>query len=244
MKLLVTATFLIATPALAQTQPATSRPFRVLANVSYNTTSRTFDERSTFAAFLEEGSTSRAYEGGTGLGFELGAIYNFTPAFGVLGRFEVLTAEHDASYDVNAPHPLYFNQPRSASDETAALEYNEQSLDVDAVYTLSSGAFVVDVFGGATLFFTETELIDEITTNSVYPFDELSITSASTVKLKENPVGFNVGGALTYRFTDVLGVSFQAKFSRATLNLQREAGEPIEIDAGGFRVGAGIRIAF
>ena len=240
---------ILITPAVGHAQSSSSaapkaRKFRVLVNVNENVTSRTFDERSTFTAFLEQGSTSRSYDGGTGLGFELGGIYSITPAFGILGSFEFLSAEHDASFDVVIPHPLFFNQPRTVSDEIAALEYAEQAVNLDAAYTLASGPFTVDIFGGATLFFTETELVDEVTTSSVYPFDDVEIVSTSTVKLKENPIGFNVGGAFTYRFTPVVGVSFQAKFSGATINLQREAGEPIEIDAGGFRIGGGIRLAF
>ena len=249
MKALVLVPLILATPAagLAQISTAatsTARKFRLLVNVNYNVTSRAFDERSTFTAFLEEGSTSRSHDGGTGLGFELGDIYSITPAFGILGSFEFLSAEHDASFDVVTPHPLFFNQPRTVSDDIAALEYAEQALNVDAVYTLVSGSFTVDVFGGITFFFTETELIDEVTTSSVYPFDDVHIVSTSSVKLKENPIGFNVGGAFTYRFTPVIGVSFQAKLSGATINLQREAGQPIEIDAGGFRIGGGIRLAF
>ncbi len=249
MKALVLAPLILSTPAaglaqISMSATSTAPKFRLLVNVNYNANSRTFDERSTFTAFLEEGSTSRSYDGSTGLGFELGAIYSITPEFGILGSFEFLSTEHDASFDVVTPHPLFFDQPRTASDAIAALEYAEQALNVDAVYTLGSGSFAVDVFGGVTFFFTETELIDEVTTSSVYPFDDIQIASTSTVKLKENPIGFNVGGAFTYRFTPVVGVSFQAKYSRATLDLQREAGEPIEIEAGGFRIGGGVRIAF
>ena len=246
---LVFASFFLVTPAMSvaqssSTAAATARKFRVLVNMNYTVTSRNFDERSTFTAFLEDGSTSRSYDGGTGLGFEFGGIYSITPAFGILGSFEFLSAEHDASFDVIAPHPLFFNQPRTASDEIAALEYSERAVNVDAVYTSRFGSFTVDVFGGVTFFFTETELIDEITTSSAYPFDELDITSTNTVKLKENPLGVNVGGAFTYRITPLVGVSFQAKYSQATINLQREAGEPIDTHAGGFRIGGGVRIAF
>ena len=250
MKALVWAPLILATPAaglaqqISMSPTSTTKKFRLLVNVNYNATSRTFNERSTFTVFLEEGSTSRSYDGGTGLGFEFGGIYSITPAFGVLGSFEFLSAEHDASFDVVAPHPLFFNQPRTVSDERAALDYSEQALNLDAVYTLSSGSFTVDVFGGVTFFFTETELIDAVTTSSDYPFDDIQITSTGTVKLKENPIGFNVGGAFTYRITPLFGVSFQAKFSRAALDLKREAGEPIGIDAGGFRIGGGIRLAF
>ena len=100
----------------------------MLVNVYYNVTSRTFDERSTFTAFLEEGSTSRSYDGGTGLGFEFGGIYSITSQFGILGSFEVLSAEHDASFDVVTPHPLFFNQPRTVEEQWGHQDSTEQSL--------------------------------------------------------------------------------------------------------------------
>ena len=69
--------FLLATPATSVAQSSSpDRKFRVLVNVNYNLTSRTFAESSTFTSFLEEGSTARTYDGGTGLGFELGGIYS------------------------------------------------------------------------------------------------------------------------------------------------------------------------
>ena len=135
LKALVLASLILVTPArgLAQsTTPAasasTERKFRVLVNVYYNVTSRTFDERSTFTAFLEEGSTSRSYDGGTGLGFEFGGIYSITSQFGILGSFEVLSAEHDASFDVVTPHPLFFNQPRTVEEQWGHQDSTEQSL--------------------------------------------------------------------------------------------------------------------
>lgn len=225
-------------------KPAPTRKVRLLVNVNYNVTERSFDETSTFTSFLEQGSLSQSYLGGTGIAFEIGGIYSITPSIGILGSFEFLSTDHDVMFEVDAPHPLLFNQNRSISDELSGLTYSEQALHVDGVYTLRAGSIVVDVFGGPSFFFTETELLDEATTSSEYPFDELVLVSTSTVKLKDNPIGFNVGGAFTYEFTPVVGVSFQARYSAATATLERENGSTVEIDTGGLRVGGGIRISF
>jgi hypothetical protein len=44
--------------------------------------------------------------------------------------------------------------------------------------------------------------------------------------------------------TEVIGIAFQARYSHATIGIAREGGDQIELDAGGFRVGGGIRLAF
>jgi hypothetical protein len=44
--------------------------------------------------------------------------------------------------------------------------------------------------------------------------------------------------------TEAFGIAFQARYSHATVGIAREGGEPIELDAGGFRVGGGIRLSF
>jgi hypothetical protein len=234
----------VSAQAISVTSPSAEPKVRLLVNVNYSLTERDFSETSTFTSFLEQGSLSQSYTGGTGIAFEVGGIYSLTPAIGILGSFEFLSAEHDATFEVDVPHPLLFNRNRSVGDELTGLEYSEQALHVDGVYTFSSGAITVDVFGGPTFFFTETELIDEATTSSAYPFDELQLVSTTKVKLKDNPIGFNVGGAVTYRFTPVIGASFQARYTTATATLDRGSGSSIDIDVGGFRIGGGIRIAF
>jgi hypothetical protein len=102
----------------------------------------------------------------------------------------------------------------------------------------------IDVFGGPTLFFTSTQVLSTVSSSSEYPFDEVQLVSTDTVELDDNPIGFNVGGSLTYRFTPTFGAAFQARYSRASISLTPSGGNAIELDAGGFRVGGGIRIAF
>jgi hypothetical protein len=83
-----------------------------------------------------------------------------------------------------------------------------------------------------------------VTTTSEYPFDEMTVRSTASRTVDDNPIGFNAGGSLTWRLTDVIGVAFQARYSHATIGVTGEGGEEIALDAGGFRVGGGIRLSF
>ena len=223
---------------------AAERRFQILAGGGFNQASRSFSEVTTFTAFLEEGTSTRSYDGASGPLFEVGAIYSITPSIGVLGSFELFSGNNDGAFEEIVPHPLLFNQDRSVSGELTDLSYDERALHLDIVYSIHRGSVSVDLFGGPTFFFTETELVTEVTTRSVYPFDDLELGGSQSSTFKENPIGFNAGGAFTYRFTPVFGVYFQGRFSRASVSVERVTGEPAEFDAGGFRAGAGIRLAF
>ena len=238
----------IAASASAQEMPAPGkereRRIRVLVNGLYNPTDIGFSDTSTFPSFLEEGRTTRSYDGGKGVVFEAGAIVGIREGLGVMGSVELYRSDVDGVFEESLPHPLYFEQPRTVAGDITGLEYSENAVHLDAVYTGDFPRFTVDVFGGPSFFFTNTEILDTVTTASEYPFDEVTLRSTTSRKLDDNPIGFNAGGAVTWRLTEVIGVAFQARYSHATLGIAREGGEEIELDAGGFRVGGGIRLSF
>lgn len=230
------------------TAPAKDRErrIRVLVNGLYNPADIGFSETSTFPLFLEEGRTTRSYDGGKGFVFEAGAIVAIpkVKGLGVMGSLELYQSDFDGTFEESLPHPLYFERPRTVAGDVAGLEYKENAVHLDAVYTREFPRFTVDLFGGPSFFFTNTEVLDTVTTTSEYPFDEATVRSTTNRTLDDNPIGFNAGGALTWRLTDVVGISFQARYSHATIGLAREGGEEIDLDAGGFRVGGGIRLSF
>ncbi len=238
----------IAASGSAQESPAPGeereRRIRILVNGLYNPTDIGFTDSSTFTSFLEERRSSRTYDGGKGVLFEVGAIVGITKVLGVMGSLELYQSHFEGAFEESLPHPLYFEQPRTVAGDVTGLEYEEKAVHLDAVYTREFPRFTVDVFGGPSFFFTNTEVLDTVTTASEYPFDEVTVRSTTSRKLDDSPVGFNAGGALTWRLTEVIGVAFQARYSHATLGIAREGGAAIELDAGGFRIGGGIRLSF
>jgi len=238
----------IAASTSAQEEPAPGEEreqrIRVLVNGLYNPTDIGFSNTSTFPSFLEEGRSTRSYDGGKGVVFEVGAIVGIRKGLGAMGSVELYQSDFDGVFEESLPHPLYFEQPRTVEGNVAGLEYSEKAVHIDAVVTRDFPKFTVDVFGGPSFFFTNTEILDTVTTASEYPYDEATVRSTSNATVDDNPIGFNAGGALTWRLTEVVGVAFQARYSHATLGIAREGGEEIELDAGGFRVGGGIRLSF
>ena len=76
----------------------------------------TFDETGSFTQFLEQGSTSRTYTGGSGTAFEIGGMYALLPRFSIGWSFEFLETMQDGTLDVSVPHPLLFNKSRDAAE--------------------------------------------------------------------------------------------------------------------------------
>jgi hypothetical protein len=233
----------LALAATAESQTGSGR-VRVLVNGSYNLDGLSFSDSSRFTSFVEEGVTRRYYDGGKGFVFEAGALAGLWRGLGVLGSFEIYESDFDAAYEESLPHPLYFDRPRTVSGNVSGLSYSEKAVHLDAVYTRSYSSATVDLFGGPTFFFTRTEILDAVQTSSSYPFDEVTVTGTTLATIEDDPIGFNVGGAVTWRLTRLLGVSVQGRYCQGRIRIARENGNPIELDAGGFRVGGGIRLAF
>ena len=218
--------------------------FRILFTINQVLETRTFSETTTFPLFLEEGTSKRTYETSQGKAFNIGALYAITPGFGIMGGFELFATNQVGSLKIAAPHPLFFQSSRIAETTVPSLNHQEKILYLDAVISIVRPKIVFDLFGGPSLFYIETELLGSGNFNSEYPFDKINIVNTPKQKLKDNPIGFNIGIALTYRITEVVGLVFQARLNKAKANVERNGGDTLDFDVGGFRVGGGIQIQF
>jgi hypothetical protein len=230
--------------ASAQETATKERRIRVLANGLYNPMGFDFTDHSTFTAFVEEGESRRTYEGGRGLVFEVGGIMDIRKGLGVMGSVEIYRSDFEATFEESLPHPFYFDRPREVSGTVTDLDYHETAVHADLVYTRVLPRWTLDLFLGPTFFFTNTEVLSSVNTASQYPFDEATVSSTSSTQLDDNPIGFNGGGAITWRWTELVGLAFQARYSRGSIGISREGGEEIDLDAGGLRLGGGLRLSF
>ena len=218
--------------------------FRILFTINQVLETRTFSETTTFPLFLEEGTSKRTYETSPGKAFNIGALYSITPGFGIMGGFELFATNQVGGLKIAAPHPLFFQSSRIAETTVPSLNYQEKILYLDAVISIVRPKIIFDLFGGPSLFYIDTDLLASGDFNSEYPFDAINIVNTPKQKRKDNPIGFNVGIALTYRITEVVGFIFQARLNKARANVERNGANTLDFDVGGFRVGGGIQIQF
>lgn len=203
-----------------------------------------YDATRTFDAFAEQGRIDTAYDPGSGPGGEIGLTYRFARRLGVSVAGTVVSRDATAVWSASVPHPLFLDRPRTA-EGTIDVDYSEKAGHLDLVYLGGSGSLDFALFGGPSFVSVSTDLLGEPVYTQAYPFDEITVTNVQPLSADKSRIGFNVGAALTYRFSRSVGFGVQGRFTRATLELERDAdADPVSIDAGGFQVGAGFRFSF
>ena len=242
---------LLALPELIQAQDTDEQEEKkekraqLIVHANYLQEIPVFDESGSFTQFLEQGSTSRTYTGGSGGAFEIGGMFAIKSQLSIGFSFELLETIQDGTLVVSEPHPLLFDQNREVRHTVNELSYSELTIHSVVAYRIATPRIEVELFAGPSLFETKVELIDSATIKSEYPFDDISVSGGGgPVALQDSAVGFNVGAGIAYYFTESFGASFTARFSQADLEVMREGGKPIAIKAGGFRLGGGLRIRF
>jgi hypothetical protein len=122
------------------------------------------------------------------------------------------------------------------------LLFKESAFHTDLGLVGSSGAWGYAVFGGASFFSVQSDVIERLTYSQSYPYDTVTGVQPSSQQLKDSPVGFNVGGRLDYRFGQsrrfALGV--QLRYSNAKAKLS----DTLQVDVGGLQAGGGVRLYF
>lgn len=218
--------------------------FKLFLNGSFALGSIDYTASRTLTQFVEDGSLDSQYKADSAVGFEGGLQYLFNEHLGVQAAVSGVSRDTGGSFTASLPHPLYFNQPRSAAGDLTGLSYKETTIHLDLVYAGRSGPVEVSVFAGASFFKVKSDLVQNVVYDQSYPYDTVTVTGTPTENLSDSPVGFNAGAALDYRIGDHFGLGGQLRFSRATATLNPQAGSPVSIDAGGLQASVGVRAFF
>ena len=210
---------------------------------NFGVTSLDFSGTRTFTEFAEEGQIRADYSADKGPGFEGGLAYRFGSRLSVALTGSYLKRDSSAAVQASLPHPLYLNRDRQVEADVSGLSYNETAGHLDLVLSGHSGSLDFSVFGGPSIFKVKTDLAQAPTYTQSYPFDTVNVTGIPTTSADDMAFGFNVGAGVDYRFSPKFAFGIQGRFSRGSAKLEAEGGV-IDVDAGGFQIGAGVRINF
>jgi len=231
-------------PAPASAQSWDVDRLRVQLNGAFDVTALSWGQSSGFTEYLETGSLRTDYEADGAVGLDVGLQVRLFGPLGLMASYSAVERDASGSFAFEVPHPLYFDQPRSASGDLSSLAYSEKVVHLGVGYAGGSSNLDVALFGGVSLFTVETELLEDVDYSQSYPFDSIAVTGTPRSTQKQSPTGFHVGGRIDYRFSRVVGFGVQARFSRATVELAAPDGSTTDLDAGGFQVAAGLRLYF
>jgi hypothetical protein len=151
----------------------------------------------------------------------------------------------DAAVTASVPHPFFFNRNREASGTAAGAKRNETGTHIQATWRMPvTSAIDVSVFGGASILQVEQTFVDKVIVNQAFPFDTISFQSATVAQKSGNGVGGHVGGDVTYRLAQRIGVGAQVRFVTATAKINVATNRSVDVDAGGVSVTGGVRVFF
>jgi hypothetical protein len=249
---LATAVLAASVPVVRAQEPAPAPAkapdrVRVVVNAAFWPTGPSYSDTQTFTEYAEQTTIHTSYDAGSAFGPDLAVQVNLHRGLGVLVGYSHSTRDVAGTVNVSRPHPLYLNKPRTATAETSGYKLAEGALYLDVAYARPAGRLEWAVFAGVALFQVEADLLSKPTYTEVYPYDELLIASTSSTSAKDSPAGFNVGGRLDWRLgrSKRFGAGLQVGYATASVKLKGtpESTEATS-DAGGFSVGAGVRVYF
>lgn len=224
-----------ATPALAQVQWADKGFANLSAGLQVGTSDVTSTQ--TFDIYGESATLASAQDVKGGLFFDGQAGYKVWRNLAVGIGVSFTQGKSDAAITGTIPDPIAYENPRAASATASGLAHRETWVAGLLTWAMPI-TDKIDVFfsGGPAMVSVQQELPSTATISEPGP----TISQVSVTKFTKSGLGFVVGGDVRYMVTQRIGVGVLAKFAAASVDLTDDT----TIDAGGFQVGAGIRIRF
>jgi hypothetical protein len=153
--------------------------------------------------------------------------------------------DRSVTVDAQVPHPFYFNQLRQATFETPPLQRQEFGLHIPVIWMpTSAGRTRLLVFGGPSLFHIAPHVVTDLSLAESYPYDQVTVTSATDTELTTTVFGFHVGGDLAYMFNPSVGLGGGARYSSGLSEFRDDADATSRGRPGGLQVSAGLRFRF
>lgn len=194
-------------------------------------------------AYYETATTNLGYDVKKGTPFLAAVGFRITRSIGVEMGVDVSSRNLESTYSTSVPHPLIFNNPRTAGGN-GSHSLSENTIFLNFVFGARFGRFGLDLFGGPAYIFSKAQIISDMSYSQSYPYDDISL-STSTKEVSMNVFGYNGGARILFYFSDTVALFTGARFIGGKASFDPETGLPFpEITLGGFRAGGGLKILF
>ncbi len=212
----------------------------------YASKSFDYDNSWTFPMYGETGSASEKYAvEASGVAFEAGLGYMFTPSLGVELSFTPASGKSKGTFTASFPHPFYFALFREKAWTKDGLKYSASELNLDVLYAFPMTKRIgLYVFAGGTYFLgVKVETLKALNwAESGYPYLDLNV-DPQYASYSASAFGFNAGAGVDYRLSPGMAINLNARYSSGSAKVKMEANE-VSIPAGGLRATAGIKLGF
>jgi hypothetical protein len=229
--------------APAAAQPAAGR-VHVSISAAIQATENPFSDRVEFERNLETGSTSSRYPLGRGATFDAGAGLRVWKRLGIGAAVSVFRRDETVETDTRAPHPFFFETPRTVTGSVAGIGRSERAVHLMAQYTLAAGRLRAIVSAGPSFLAVEQDLVTAVVYDEAFPFDTAAFRSGDTARARGTAAAINAGADVFWMFGRRVGAGGVLRFAKAPVDLDAPGGRTVTVDAGGLTAGAGIRLVF
>jgi opacity protein-like surface antigen len=218
----------------------------ISANVGIQVGDNDLSRQTSFPLYDETATVDINQTINNGAFFEFGGAYKLRPDFGVGLTYGFLSNSGEGNISGSLPHPLFFDQPRTFSQDVSDLKHSEQALHFQAIYFMPFTDKVDFSFsGGPSLFNVKQGLIRGVAFTDVPPsFNSVRIDSVDVVELKDSGWGFHLGADMTYAVTPNIGVAGLVRYTHGNVEFNVTDTQTADVSAGGFQLGVGVRYRF
>jgi hypothetical protein len=223
--------------------PVAAQDGRITVGVNFGAQfgSSDFTQTSTPIIYDEAATIDVAQTASSGALFDLGGSVKLFGDFGVGVSYNHTSGDGDASVSASIPHPLYTDQPRSATTSATGLKHTENAVHVQLQYRYAISPKLDVTLGVGPSFFSVKQ--DLITTVSVVEADQGPVITPTVARVSESPVGFNIGADTAYMLTKSIGVGVLLRYAKSTADFAVDTSS-VSVDAGGFQFAVGGRVRF
>jgi hypothetical protein len=213
-------------------------------NGIYETGSSAFTQTQSWPSFAETATVNIAYPAKDAPGVDIEGGFRVWRNMAAGVAVTVVNRSTTTSVSGSLPNPLYLNRPVALSGGFDSSN-SQVGLHLQAAWVVPMPPRMhLVLFGGPSLFSVKQTVVQPkgIGLSSAYPFESGAVTSADTTEASKTAFGFGAGVDVAYFFSRTVGVGGLVRFTRAPVSFPVEGQPSVEMDAGGFQVGVGLRV--
>lgn len=238
---------LLAGAGEAAAQADESRFFLAVSG-AFEPGSQTFTDDGTFPLYDETGRLSVSSEVASGAVLDFGVGARVTGNWVVSANFHRTSSNDESTVTGSAPHPIFFDRPRSFSTTVEDLKRSEQALHVSLGYRVPLGEkFDVHVYAGPSQFRFSQEVVGRaIITEAGGAFTSVNVVYEQD-RRKKNAWGGHIGADLSYAIYQMGTTDFRLggylRYAGASSEFPVIT-NTVSTKLGGVQIGAGLRVRF
>ncbi len=216
------------------------------ANGIFQTATPSFTQTQSWTYFAENATATIEYPGESAPGVDISGGWRVWRNLAVGAGLAVVSRPATTVVTGSLPNPLYVSKPTTLSGGFEA-DHSETAIHVQASWTIPlRPKMLLMVFGGPSFVSVTQTLVQSegIGASRVYPYDDGTITSATTTNQSGMALGFSAGADFTYRLSRTIGVGGIVRYARASADFPVTNQPSVPVAAGGLEVGGGLRVLF